>query len=535
MENEVFVQTEKTLNSADILNFTSFEEKINSSEQVESNTTNSSNNNSILNQEKTNFHEEIIKQIDALNRMSKQAKVQEIIGIIEQNCEGNEAEPYLQTIKEKVSWSIKELRRMCNQARKKRQVALRDTMPKGKIYPTDEALEFFLFSDFLVSDHPRATYENFELLLKHYDVKIRYNVISKDNEISVQGRVYTDDNEANANYAELLNIAKLNCMETGCIASYVYKTADLNQYNPITNFILSKPWDGISRLEALYNTIQTTPEFPKHKKELLIRRWLISGAAAVFHKGFYCKGILIFQGDQSVGKTAWLKRLVPAPVSEYFGEGCILDPANKDSVKTVISNWINELGELDATLKRDVARFKAFVTLQYDTFRKVYAHEDSKFPRRTIFCGSVNEKEFLVDHTGNVRFWTIPVISMDYNHDIDMQQVWAEIAVLYKNGEKWWLNQQEEKELEELNKNHLKTSVLEEMLKEKFVFDEYQFKSQTFVRKNATELLTELGYTQPKTGQLREMVQVLEKLNVRRCSHSKKFLVSHKIYRSYED
>jgi putative DNA primase/helicase len=510
------------------------EKKTNSSEQIESNTTNNSSILTIPNQEKVKFHEEITKRIDALNKMSEQDTVEEIIGTIEKNCKGNGVEPYLQAIKDKVNWSIRELRKMCNQARKKRQVALRETMPKGKIYPTDEALEFFLFSDFLVSDHPRATYENFELLLKHYNVKIRYNVISKDNEISVQGRVYTDDNEANANYAELLNVAKLNCMETGCIASYVYKAADLNQYNPIADFILSKPWDGVSRLEALYNTIHTPPEFPKHKKELLIRRWLISGVAAVFHKGFYCKGILIFQGNQSVGKTAWLKKLVPAPVSQYFGEGCILDPANKDSVKTVISNWVVELGELDATLKRDVARFKAFITNQYDVFRKVYAHEDSKFPRRTVFCGSVNDKEFLVDHTGNVRFWTIPVISMDYNHDIDMQQLWAEVAVLYKNGEKWWLNQREEKELEELNKNHLKTSVLEEMLTEKFVFDEHQFKSQTFVKKNATELLVELGYTQLKTAQLREMAQVLEKLNAKRALYDKKYWISYKIQKSYE-
>ena len=487
------------------------------------------------NQEKTNFHEEIIKQIDTLNRMSKQAVVQEVICLIEKNCEGNETEPYLQAIKDKVSWSIKSLRAICTQARKKRQVALRDTMPKDKIYSTDEVLEFYLFSDFLVSDHPRATYENFEIILERYDIKIRYNVISKDNEISVQGRVYTDDNEANANYAELLNVTKLNRMETGCIASYVYKAADLNQYNPIADFILSKPWDGVSRLQPFYDTIQTISTFPKHKKELLMRRWLISGTAAVLHKGFYCKGILILQGDQSIGKTAWLKKLVPAPVSEYFGEGCILDPANKDSVKTVISNWINELGELDATLKRDVARFKAFITNQYDVFRKVYAHEDSKFPRRTIFCGSVNEKEFLVDHTGNVRFWTIPVSSIDYNHDIDMQQLWAEVATLYKNGEKWWLNQQEERELEELNKNHLKTSVLEEMLIEKFVFCEFEFKSQIFTKKSATELLGELGYTQLKTNHFREINQVLEKLNAKKSSKDRKFWVSPRIHKSYED
>ncbi len=515
------------------------EEKINSSEQIESNTTNNLNNSSnilaIPNQEKVKFHEEITKQIDALNKMSEQDAVEEIIGIIEKNCKGNGVEPYLQAIKEKVNWSIKALRTICTQARKKRQVVLREKTPKDKVYSTDEVLEAYLFSDFLVCDHPKATYENFEIILERYDIKIRYNVISKDNEISVQGRLYTDDNEANANYAELLNVAKLNCMETGCIASYVYKTADLNQYNPITNFILSKPWDGISRLEVLYNTIQTTSTFPKHKKELLIRRWLISGVAAVLHKGFYCKGILIFQGDQSVGKTAWFKKLVPAPVSEYFGEGCILDPANKDSVKNVISNWINELGELDSTLKRDVARFKAFITLQHDTFRKVYAHEESKFPRRTIFCGSVNDREFLVDHTGNVRFWTIPVISMNYNHNIDMQQLWAEVAVLYKNGEKWWLNQQEEKELEELNKNHLKTSVLEEMLMEKFVFDQHQFKSQVFVKKSATELLSELGYMQLKTNHFKEMNQVLEKLNAKRSSDDRKYWVSPKIHRSYED
>jgi predicted P-loop ATPase len=54
---------------------------------------------------------------------------------------------------------------------------------------------------------------------------------------------------------------------------------------------------------------------------------------------------------------------------------------------------------------------KAFLSSQStDTFRVPYGKATEDFPRRCIIVGSTNrDSGFLVDDTGNRRFWVIPV------------------------------------------------------------------------------------------------------------------------------
>ncbi len=46
-----------------------------------------------------------------------------------------------------------------------------------------------------------------------------------------------------------------------------------------------------------------------------------------------------------------------------------LDPNDKNKVYQCIKYWICELGELNLTLKKDLAKLKAFITEQVDEFR----------------------------------------------------------------------------------------------------------------------------------------------------------------------
>ena len=68
-------------------------------------------------------------------------------------------------------------------------------------------------------------------------------------------------------------------------------------------------------------------------------------------RGVAAQGILVLQGAQNIGKTTWLKKLVKGG-PDVFLEGAVLQPDNKDSVLRVISHWIVELGELDATFRK---------------------------------------------------------------------------------------------------------------------------------------------------------------------------------------
>jgi len=478
--------------------------------------------------ENQEWRQDIEKQINSLSHFSLETDIRKIINILAINCTKNEANIFLYEIKQRTKWLIYDLRNMIKNEQKKLQLKkVKEINPVNSFYPLNTPLPHAIFDGYIDDDKPpKCTYNNFLILLKNYNIKISYNVISKNCDISVPEQKYSKDNEANATFADIINVCKLNSIETSCIESYIFKLGDLNQYNPVLEFIKSKPWDGVSRLSDLYNTVKTKLSFPLEMKELLLRKWLISGIAALKHNKFYSKGVLVFQGEQSLGKTPWFKKLLDPEIEKYFKEGCTLDPSNKDSIKTAISHWIVELGELDSTFKKDIARLKAFITSDEDMFRLPYARKDSKFSRRTIFCGSVNEEEFLIDSTGNHRFWVIPVEKLNYTHNIDMQQLWAEVTTIYENNGQWWLTPEEEQKLEVQNQDHFKSSPLEDLLLEKYDFSKKkELESRTYLKKSATELLQELCYMQITRSLRNEMVQVLKKLGVKRSSHDKKFLI----------
>jgi len=233
-------------------------------------------------------------------------------------------------------------------------------------------------------------------------------------------------------------------------------------------------------------------------------------------------GILIFTGAQGMGKTSWFKRLVPEG-SELALDGFLLDPNNKDSVRTAISHWLVELGEIDSTFRKsDLSALKAFVTRPTDKLRKPYGRDDSNYPRRTVFFGSVNDREFLMDATGNRRYWVIEPTAIDYLHDFDMQQVWAEAYMHYKGGMKWWLTPEEEAELNMSNSEYEATDPIEELLLDRFDFfgkDKHLSKAMT-----ATDILQDIGFINIKRGDAMKVARFVEKITGEksRKSHGKK-------------
>jgi len=453
----------------------------------------------------------LAKKLSVLNKNSKSEEIEPIIElIVTEYPKKYDQEFYLQEIKKQTGWFIKNLRTIAWEKLKKNK--LKETeKTRGKIFDLDEVLPKALFSNYLDDDKPPvASYQNFSTLLNSYDITVKYNETSKKCEVFVPKQNYSLSNEDNASLGDILSVCELNAIKVNHVKSYIWKMGDLNRYNPIRELINSKPWDGRSRIQNLCDTIQVKSSYPKSLKELLVRRWCVSAIAAVSDDNFHSKGVLILQGEQSIGKSTWLEKLVPSEIKKYFLSGATLDPANKDSVKTVISNWIVELGELESTFGKDMARLKAFITNSKDVIRVPYAPLDSYFSRSSVFAGSVNSEQFLIDHTGNTRFWSLPVVSLNTNHNIDMQQLWAEVAVLYEKGEKWWLTSEEEKLLELNNKEFLSISPFEELLQEKYNFSQPATQPIT-----ATELLINLGYLNPGKKQRNEMGQVLKKLGVK--------------------
>ena len=378
--------------------------------------------------------------------------------------------------------------------------------------PLDASVNPFMFPHMSHQQKPLNTWENLEWLLTQYGIKSRYNEISKDVVVTIPGKDYGNDASANSALTEIVSLCARNGMPSGSCAEYVKLIAMSNRYNPASEFITAKPWDGVSRIYDLCDTLETAEGFDRSLVLMMVRRWLISAVAAAMQPtGFYSKGVLVLQGEQSLGKTAWFRSLVPPTLRELIKVGATIDPANKDSVSSAIGRWMVELGELDATFRKsDIARLKSFISQDRDEIRRPYDRLESTYQRRTVFFASVNPKHFLADDTGNVRWWTIPVTRINYEHDIDMQQVWAEVAQLYREGERWWMNADEEAMLEQVNKEHEAIDPVEEM-----ILMRYEWgcdRPAAYTDRTATQVLQEIGYDKPNKAQTTHCAGVLRKL-----------------------
>lgn len=358
---------------------------------------------------------------------------------------------------------------------------------------------------------PLKHHDNLREILRRINVTVRYNVIKKREEVLIPKQSFSIDNHDNASLAYVASQCSLFDYPTDKLQEFITLLADKNPFNPVATWITSKPWDGYSRLPRLFETITCSPGFDNELKNLLMRKWLLSAVAAAFSpNGVVARGVLVFQGKQQIGKTAWFKSLVPAHLG-VIQDGVILRPDDKDSVKQTVSNWLVELGELDATFKRsDIAQLKGFITRDQDVLRVPFARRESTFARRTVFFGSVNPREFLNDPTGNTRFWTIPCDYINWQHEIDMQQVWAEVYYLYNEGESHHLDYEQTKYLETANHEYLSIDPIEERIMSQLEWSD----AQTLWRwAQATDVLIECGLDRPSRGDATKAASVIRKMN----------------------
>jgi len=180
---------------------------------------------------------------------------------------------------------------------------------------------------------------------------------------------------------------------------------------------------------------------------VLVKKWLIGSVARILQPGCKFDNALILQGKQNICKTTFFQILG----GQWF-DNSLGDIGNKDSYLVLHLSWIHELGEFDRiTSKKAAGEIKDFLTRQNDVFRKPYGREALSHPRRSAICGSVNKNSFLLDETGNRRFWIIPIPETLKRIDIEMlakerDGIWASAVDAFLNKEQWWLTDEQEDE-----------------------------------------------------------------------------------------
>lgn len=261
--------------------------------------------------------------------------------------------------------------------------------------------------------------------------KLRLNLLTQEIELDHKALNVAQFRIALAlNYGVEMN--RQNCEDV------VASIAETNHYDPIKEYLESAYREIGGDCEFLDDlaTRYLGTEAPIYNQ--FVKYTLIAAVARIFKPGCKVDTALILQGGQGIGKSTFFKTLASP---DWFDDS-LGSVSDKDERLKLHRAWIIEWGELEAIFRRkDVSAVKSFLTCSTDLLRKPYGRTTESLPRRSIIVGSTNQTEFLVDTTGNRRFWVVPVSKRidiaRLNRERDL--IWASAVTLYKSGHPWIL------------------------------------------------------------------------------------------------
>lgn len=265
-------------------------------------------------------------------------------------------------------------------------------------------------------------------------------------------------------------------------------------YNPFREYFENlKPWDGkIDYIEELSKTVKTND-----KKRFLdaLKKFLVGSLDCLLEEDAVNDVCLVFQSGQGLGKTRWMRKLLPSAFrSQYLYEGHI-NTKDKDHNQYLSQYWFIHLDELEALRGNDISAVKSYITRQRISLRKAYGRYKSHFVRRASFLGSVNEDKFLTDITGNRRWLVFTIFGIDYEHRVDIDGLWSQVFHLWNEGFKHWFDIEEIKEINQVNEEYRTMPLEEEMLLKYFEFPTEESYVGEYL--GAADVMIKIGESKP--------------------------------------
>jgi len=223
-------------------------------------------------------------------------------------------------------------------------------------------------------------------------------------------------------------------------------------FHQVRDWLDDLAWDGVRRIDTWLETYcgaEIETDSQKIAVPAMSKRWMISAVARAYYPGAKVDCTLVLEGEQSIKKSTTFATLVP---NEAWFSDERLNLDSKDTLQQIQGKWIIEIGELASFRGKANEEIKHFLTKRADDFRLPYGKINQPYPRQCVFGGTVNDSEYLSDPTGNRRFYPVRCHGLDrLGGKIDIaglrkvrDQLWAEAAHLYKQGEAWWLTEEED-------------------------------------------------------------------------------------------
>lgn len=211
--------------------------------------------------------------------------------------------------------------------------------------------------------------------------------------------------------------------ETFC--DVVEDAARRDDFHPVVDYLDALAWDGTPRLDGWMTAYMQADDtdYTRHVGTIM----LIAAVRRVRQPGCKFDEMVVLESEQGKAKSSALAVL--AVNEDWFSDDLPLNAEAKLVIERTQGRWIIEAGELKGMSPKGVEHLKGFLSRRRDSSRMAYGRLTHDAPRHFIVVGTTNDDKYLVDNTGNRRFWPVRVGDIDLDALArDRDQLWAEAA-----------------------------------------------------------------------------------------------------------
>lgn len=336
-------------------------------------------------------------------------------------------------------------------------------------WPNSEAIDAQVFQagkgDWLLGDRKESNLKRHDYVDALNSMGYFFRLNETTDRVEVNGEPITDVVESKIK-SDMRNIG---LRHVNVARDHFIAHASESSYHPVHQYLKVLDWDGEDHIGKLVSYF-----FDKHDAfPIILRRFLIGSVEKAFTGER--NRMLVLDGDQYMGKSYFVRWLVPERMREDHYIESPINPDIKDHRIRLASTWIWEVAELGSTTRRaDREALKHFLSMRQVTVRVPYAHYDINKPALSSFVGTINnEAGFLNDPTGHTRYMTVHLqdIDWEYANDVDVDQVWAQAYQSYLDGETGKLKGEELEIVNRINEGYEIADPLTDLIQTNFEID----------------------------------------------------------------
>ena len=317
-----------------------------------------------------------------------------------------------------------------------------------------------------------ATVEDMERFLDS-TIRVRYNTIVSQPEWSP---VNGDDGEQDTPWSLLTN-NDLNSLWRR-MSKHTGLTLDPNQlknllnsdyspqYNPFEEFVAGLPeWDGVTdHIASVASMVTVRGEHDYFAR--CFKKWFVGFIAGLFDPEEVNHEILVLIGSQGKYKSTFFRHLLPPELRQYSTLKLMNESITKDELFKLAQMALVCLEEIDNMKQRELNQLKALTTMSAINERRAYGKFHEHLKHIASFCATGNNLHYLTDRTGNRRFLSFEVISIEVpqQHHYDYAGLYAQAYHLWRTGYRYWFDDEENAELDRHNRQFEEPCIEEELI-----------------------------------------------------------------------